>query len=786
MKLLLRSIFVEKWRIHRLKINGFKVFSEFEESYSDSLVVYDGPNGFGKTSLFDAKQILFCNKLPRVDARFGVLKIPGNKKFSKSLYQNHNSDSDVSIIAELRKGNESLYVMRMARAVDLRKGSNKPNSFDDFKLYELSSFGNNFDAKLIKDESIFWSEKLGDNFLSNYSVLNYLQQDSKSIVLPDRCDERSRTGQIEHLINLDLLKRRIEHITKIKSLSNVKWRSAKSEFEDVVKELKKLEESLLSEDVKEVSYTKVTELNTPPNWDMENPFSTQNFNQVDELLEKVNLLKRTYIGREEIRKRISNKQKIDFTKREEFGLAVRLYHQFERFSDLSKQKARLSELEKLCNTLKNEPANLSLAHTDILTSYLEEDISKELKKILKNKSKLLLEHGGLSSKQAETLQVRDKLLDLNDRNDSECPLCGFDYTERLLLIEAVDVKTERLKKLLDGISKKVAACYQSIAAIIKPLKSQYIPIFEKLKLEFEAILYNDLIVHEHQAKRLKNIGHRIISLGIDLPKDYAVEKVSQVEQIEQVRNALLNSLEPEEEIITNQEVNFFLDNFDNTTKLENLTEDLIESKKHYIQKQYNLAINSSLTKLRKDLDKSSVRVTHLKTLYEQLGRIETKLKHAQTDYMHRTIGQMESLFHIYSGRLLQNYQSGLGVFIDMPVGQRKNAVMNFTTARDSQHDATLSMSSGQISALSLSLFLALNKKYAKTAFVFIDDPTQCMDEINIASLSDLLRVELRDRQVIISTHEQDISDYLCYRYGKAGLDRQQINLLEKSKLASVG
>ncbi|TOO98359.1 recombinase RecF, partial [Vibrio parahaemolyticus] len=170
----------------------------------------------------------------------------------------------------------------------------------------------------------------------------------------------------------------------------------------------------------------------------------------------------------------------------------------------------------------------------------------------------------------------------------------------------------------------------------------------------------------------------------------------------------------------------------------------------------------------------------------QLVQVETKLKHAQTDYMNRTIGQMESLFHIYSGRLLQNYQSGLGVFIDTPDAQRKTAAMNFTTARDSQHDATLSMSSGQISALSLSLFLALNKKYAKTAFVFIDDPTQCMDEINIASLSDLLRVELRDRQVIISTHEQDISDYLCYRYGKAGLSRKQVNLLEKAKLAANG
>jgi exonuclease SbcC len=126
-------------------------------------------------------------------------------------------------------------------------------------------------------------------------------------------------------------------------------------------------------------------------------------------------------------------------------------------------------------------------------------------------------------------------------------------------------------------------------------------------------------------------------------------------------------------------------------------------------------------------------------------------------------------------------QTGLGIFLERADGEQKDTPLQFKTARGSEHDAVLSMSSGQISALALALFLALNKKYAETAFVFIDDPTQCMDEINIASLSDLLRVELRDRQVIMSTHEQDIANYLIYRYSKAGLSHQKINLLTKHR-----
>ena len=63
--------------------------------------------------------------------------------------------------------------------------------------------------------------------------------------------------------------------------------------------------------------------------------------------------------------------------------------------------------------------------------------------------------------------------------------------------------------------------------------------------------------------------------------------------------------------------------------------------------------------------------------------------------------------------------------------------------------------------------------------LLIDDPTQSMDEINIASLSDLLRIELRDRQVIISTHEQEVSDYLRYRYLRGGLQANSVHLQNK-------
>lgn len=776
---------MERWRIHRLKINGFKVFSEFEESYSSDLIVYDGPNGFGKTSLFDAKQLLFCNKLPRVSARVDALKV-GNKSFNKSLYQNHNYQEDISIIAELTNGSSSIFVMRLAKNLDLSRSKNKPNIFNEFKLYELTSFDKYSDPKLIVNENKFWAEKLGEKFLQNFSVLNYLQQDSKSIVIPDACDDRKRTDQISHLLNLDALEKRIDNISQIKSASKEILNVTKNEYEVLQSALNELFQMLTASDSTQISYTKLTDLSITPQWDLENPFSIEDYKNIDQVLDQVSLLKKTYIGRNEIAKRIRNKQKIDFIKRTEFDLAVRLFHHFSRLPELNENKKKLDDLNRLCKILNIEPAKLALPNVEIISDYIDFEEKSYLSDLAQDKNNLLIDRNDINKKQTEVIQLREKLIKNCSGDEHDCPLCGFDYQESTLLTAAIETKTVQLKQQLDGVGLKLTQCLRDIDAILSPLKNHYKQVLETLRNEYEGQLHTELISCEHQRDRLKSIGQKLIAQGIELPKIYTTEIEGQAEQISHVKQVILQSLESEDEIVSDKEFDFFVSQFGNMSKLEQLTLESIDLKKNYIQQQHNLALNTSILQRKKDLKFCVDKLGHLEELDKQLEKIHTQLKHAQTDYTNRTIGQMESLFHIYSGRLLQNYQSGLGVFIDTPNAKRKTSSMNFTTVRDSQHDATLSMSSGQISALSLSLFLALNKKYAKTAFVFIDDPTQCMDEINIASLSDLLRVELRDRQVIISTHEQDISDYLCYRYGKAGLSRKQINLLEKAKRVEFG
>ena len=80
---------------------------------------------------------------------------------------------------------------------------------------------------------------------------------------------------------------------------------------------------------------------------------------------------------------------------------------------------------------------------------------------------------------------------------------------------------------------------------------------------------------------------------------------------------------------------------------------------------------------------------------------------------------------------------------------------------------TLHFSSAQINVLSLSIFLAkaLNAKdYENNPVncIFIDDPIQSMDAINVLGVIDLIRnlaVNL-GKQIIISTHDENFHELL--------------------------
>ena len=134
-------------------------------------------------------------------------------------------------------------------------------------------------------------------------------------------------------------------------------------------------------------------------------------------------------------------------------------------------------------------------------------------------------------------------------------------------------------------------------------------------------------------------------------------------------------------------------------------------------------------------------------------------------YQKKIIKDIETVFHVYSGRIMQSFQGGIGLFIF----SEKDGI-RFQTNSNKTYDAVFTMSSGQLSALIIAFTLALHKKYSQNKIVLIDDPVQTMDELNMYGFIDLLRNEFADNQIIMSTHEDMMSAFMRYKFKNYNLN----------------
>ena len=150
-------------------------------------------------------------------------------------------------------------------------------------------------------------------------------------------------------------------------------------------------------------------------------------------------------------------------------------------------------------------------------------------------------------------------------------------------------------------------------------------------------------------------------------------------------------------------------------------------------------------------------------------------------YQGNIISQIEIPFYIYSARILQSYQGGQGILIRDKAGKEELNSIRFTTPNE-EHDILYTMSSGQLSGILLAFSLALHKVFVNNGLnmMLIDDPVQCMDDLNIVSFVELIRTEFPDIQLLISTHENSFAGYIGYKYKKYGLSVQRCNLKEMS------
>jgi len=361
-------------------------------------------------------------------------------------------------------------------------------------------------------------------------------------------------------------------------------------------------------------------------------------------------------------------------------------------------------------------------------------------------------------------------------DQKECPLCGYEWESA----KQLKLKLEEKSKSLAQIANKSQANFNTA---LKNYENEFIIPITKY---FNAYLENNNIDKKFidglkEAKRQENELHEIYteleSIGVQINKAMC----EKTEQHDENYLLLVKEIENKKYSINRNNIysyysDYFVDYFNSKwDKIKMITVDNIEEKRKYLKWQY--MIHQSVTMKNKKMQYEK-KLNDYKTssqITDKLKDLKEVYKTSLSKYRVDLIKNVEILFHIYSGRIAQDYQGGLGLFI-----ATDNGIRFCESSVRSQHDAVFSMSAGQLAVLIIAFTMTLNKRYSdKHKVLFIDDPVQTLDEINMAGLIEILRNEFSDRQMFMSTHEDEMSSYIRYKFEKYGLKTKRINFREQ-------
>lgn len=748
---------------------NFKGFDELQLSFdSEDAIILGGKNGYGKTTLFDALELLFTGRIQRMidykdyhNNRYGI------SQEEKPLVFNKHSDF-VVVSAEIEQGDIRVVLQRKAKVSDMKN----PVDFKAFgKLQIVEDDGT---ERELSDED---SKHLCITELcESYGFLNYLSQEEATTFLKQK--EADRAEMLSHLFDLEKYEtyiRKIKKVQKVLGDSQKEWYKEKQTAENSIK-------SLLSSGVKEkdanVEYFQIT-AGQKCKWDEENPqLPYEEFNALlaeDGIFDKLTYLAQNMsefqkFRRNQFIKKHSNEDKI-------YKLAF-----WAKYSSLEHEiKSYIEFQDKVVHPI----ASLMLANLELFSLDIPNDIGKcianEVVDNLNNKIKTLKEQykcfGQIQKAQSSIWEFRDKLAKTIKDSSPEihqCPLCGHDYISSEQLLKEIDTHGELLSSQMEGSMVEIQTQFDSLKIGLQMLVVQ--PITE----HFANNLITDDVCKEYQNLDVKQLSEL---LGIFKEKfQLSIDTTLAVEDIlKNIKRQLETAIQQYDTALDYQTMNKAYSSYGRYVKKEFMKEDFIQKKRQYLIKMWNKSKSEQLKIYERKKEHAKKTLDNIERRIGEFKSFQKDVQNAEKIYLGKLLSDIKILFYIYSGRIMQDNYFGRGLFIRENLD--KNRVL--ITSSKSEHDevdALFNMSSGQLVSLVVALTLSLNKLYSSVPFIAIDDPIQTMDDINLWGLIETLRHDFSDHFMMLSTHETDYGKLLEYKLKKWGVDTEYIEMSQLHKI----
>lgn len=766
--------------IKKITLENYKLFAYKEISFTNYLSVFDGPNGYGKTSVFDAIELLITGDISRITNNSSISGAVGYE--SNFLALNSSKSVIIKGAFENSSTNEQIFIGIVLKPSEGSSKKNNPKNIkEQIEYYLLPNYDYPFDSwhefyithdEMDKKRQGFF----GMQNIRFFTLLHYIHQEDRLLYFKQ--SEADRTSAIENLFGITKDIERKEKLDKAQKALNSRIKQLDTKIQKL-----KLEVASVPSFNDETVYEPI--LGGQPVWDKEDLgfLGLKSKELYEELKMQIEAVRMFYLYKDSYR---LIKAYLDFQTLDEnkqcYGLLVSLLlkqnnqdfdelkQNIDNYRFLASQKQLFDEgaypqiqWEKLCVFLGCQ--NILPSIIDYLKQYKlltqnQNELEKTIAKFFKSRTALMNE--------ANTISLLPK---------SKCPYCGQDWKSQNEIQAQVKETGEMLKQVLHRENNMIVDVCEKIC------KAFSNGAYQVLQAKMSDYANNSACYYAMKFKDLND-------LSLVLDKASTFLKCSQIVESDTPANEVLENedqaivwirskIADVEKNVDPKVVEMFkkyafesiyIKYFEGNDYLDTITEARIESKLQYLEASYY----NSFKNARSELTMLGSQKEKLTQMHREMKEYVDMLKKSIQEYQQIVIKQIEIPFFLYCSRLLQSYQGGQGVVIN---SDGKN--IRFT-APNQEHDVLYTMSSGQLSAVLLAFSLALNKIYSGNIFnlVLIDDPIQCMDDINMISFVELLRMEFGKTQVILSTHEDEFSNFIRYKFGNYNLSEQAITLKE--------
>lgn len=754
-------------QIEKISLQNYKIFTSRIINFGKDVSVFDGPNGYGKTSVFDAVELLITGKISRVSDNESI---SGRNSYAGSFLA-RDYKKNVLIKGQFQNSEGENLVLGVRVPANHDKASrmyNPRNQATEFFIFD------NFDVQeeewdSYKVPEIQMAEKrntfFGAQDLDYFSMYHYIHQENRLEYF-----KKSETDRTEAIQNLLGVSKYAETSNQLDSVKRALKKRSKT-LDDGILQLSNEVSNLPAGPQQEIQYFKL--IDGKAHWDAEKlPFNGKSSKSLlDEYIYTLDGIQSLYELRDEffIDEDIKKFEQISEKDRNIAVWATALnYRDSAAIGRLAELKTKYEFINQQYNKyLQHHYRDIDYNRLCDCLNIQDKDIFNS---ILNNIKKIESEQSKLQQFVSSVLQLRKNLkTDANKlgRLDKTCPYCGTHW-------ESADKLSEEFNKTADIILNIAGSKKDVVSEILNVLKIS----FEKQCLPeieiFLTVCSKDIDLQRYlkleNTQKLSWYIHqcdpvfkRVVEMSLSVAKEN--DDNLWLNKILELKKRISPKYE---ELSIKYSFTTLRKKYFEVIDLNSLNADKIADKKLYIENQYYKSFNTLIHKREKLIAQRE----RLSKVIDKIEKFCDIYKSSLEEYQGRIISQIEIPFYLYSSRLLQSYQSGQGVMIKT---DGKN--LKFTSPKG-EHDVLYTMSSGQLSAVLLSFSLALYKIYAgqNLTTLMIDDPVQCMDDINMVSFIELLRMELKDSQIILSTHEYDFSNLIKYKFKKYNQEVEQINL----------